>query len=446
MAETTAEAVGIPKTKVANRSLVVIAAVLIQLCLGALYAWSVFTPQLILPIADGGQFGFSKTQTQVIFSICIAVFAVAMIFAGRWQAKSGPRIVSFTGGIVFGAGFILAGFFGNSFMGQIIFIGIVAGTGIGLTYVCPVAVGMKWFPDKKGLITGLSVAGFGFGAVIWVKLAGSWGGLLESMGVLKVFLLYGIIFAVVVVLGSIWMVNPPQGWKPAGWKPATEKSKGAAESSRDFSPREMLGHSQFYGLWIMFIFSSMAGLIVIGNIKLFGIESLTKSFGSGMDAAAAAAKASGVAGTAMAVFYSIANGLGRIIWGMISDKTGRKAALAVMCAFQGVMMLVFYWMGGNPYLLYLAAAIIGFNYGGGFSLFPTMTADLFGTKNVGLNYGWVFTAYGVGGIIGPIMTGLFRDRLENWLAAFVISGIACLIAAVIGLILKPPRHHRAEVS
>jgi OFA family oxalate/formate antiporter-like MFS transporter len=208
----------------------------------------------------------------------------------------------------------------------------------------------------------------------------------------------------------------------------------------------MLGHSQFYGLWIMFIFSSMAGLIVIGNIKLFGIESLTKSFGSGMDAAAAAARASAAAGTALAIFYSIANGLGRIIWGMISDKTGRKAALAVMCAFQGVMMLVFYWMGGNPYLLYLAAAIIGFNYGGGFSLFPTMTADLFGTKNVGLNYGWVFTAYGVGGIIGPIMTGLFRDRLENWLAAFVISGIACLIAAVIGLILKPPRHHRAEVS
>lgn len=438
MAETVAKAAAIPQTRVANRSLVVVAAVLIQLCLGALYAWSVFTPQLILPIADGG-FGFTKTQTQIVFSVCIAVFAVVMVLAGRWQAKSGPRIVALTGGIVLGAGYILAGLFGNSFISLVIFIGVIGGAGIGLAYVCPVAVGMKWFPDKKGLITGLAVAGFGFGAVIWVKLAGSWGGLLASMGVLKVFLLYGVIFAAVVVFGSIWMVNPPEGWKPAGWNPAKEKKKSSAAGSGDLMPREMLGRSQFYALWVMFIFSSMAGLMVIGNMKLFGIEQLKNG---GM----AAAQASAVAGTAMAVFYSIANGLGRIIWGSASDKIGRKAALALMCTFQGIMMLVFYWMGGNQYLLYIGAAIIGFNFGGNFSLFPTMTADLFGTKNVGLNYGWVFTAYGVGGIIGPIMAGIMRDRLQNWLAAFVISGIACLVAAVIAMILKPPKHRRPEIS
>jgi OFA family oxalate/formate antiporter-like MFS transporter len=437
MTQSAAKVASVSQQKVTSRSLVVVAAILIQLCLGALYAWSVFTPQLTLPIANGGQFGFSKTQTQVIFSVCVAVFAVAMVLAGRWQAKSGPRIVAFTGGIVFGAGYILASIFGKSFMGQIIFIGIIGGAGIGLTYVCPVAVGMKWFPDRKGLITGLAVAGFGFGAVIWVKLAGSWGGLLESIGVLKVFLLYGVIFTAVVIFGSIWMVNPPEGWKPAGWKPEAEKKKGAAKSSRNLLPKEMLSHSQFYGLWIMFIFSSMAGLMVIGNIKLFGIEQLKTG---GM----AAVQASAVAGTAMAVFYSIANGLGRIIWGTISDKTGRKMALALMCSFQGIMMLIFYWMGGNQYLIYLAAAIIGFNFGGNFSLFPTMTADLFGTKNVGRNYGWVFTAYGVGGIIGPIMAGIMRDRLQNWLAAFVISGIACLVAAVVGLTLRAPKHHISE--
>ena len=439
MSETTVRAAVIPHEKVTSRSLVVVAAVLIQLCLGALYAWSVFTPQLTLPIADGGQFGFSKTQTQVIFSVCIAVFAVAMVLAGRWQAKSGPRIVALTGGIVFGAGFILAGLFGGSFISQVIFIGVIGGAGIGLAYVCPVAVGMKWFPDKKGLITGLAVAGFGFGAVIWVKLAGNWGGLLASMGVSRVFLLYGVIFGAVVIFGSIWMVNPPEGWRLAGWKQAEEKKKGSAAGSRDLAPREMLGRSQFYGLWIMFVFSSMAGLMVIGNMKLFGIEQLKNS---GM----AAIQASAVAGTAMAVFYSIANGLGRIIWGAVSDRTGRKAALALMCAFQGIMMLVFYWMGGNQYLLYLGAAIIGFNFGGNFSLFPTMTADLFGTKNVGLNYGWVFTAYGVGGVIGPIMAGIMRDRLQNWLAAFVISGVACLVAAVIGLILKAPKRHGSEAT
>ena len=438
MTQSMAKAMVAPRERVASRSLVVVAAIFIQLCLGALYAWSVFTPELTLPIASGGAFGFSKTQTQVIFAVCIAVFAVVMVLAGKWQAKSGPRIVAFTGGIVFGAGYILAGLFGKTFISQLVFIGVIGGAGIGLAYVCPVAVGMKWFPDKKGLITGLAVAGFGFGAVIWIKLAGSWGGLLSSMGVLKVFMLYGIIFAAVVVLGSIWMVNPPEGWKPAGWNPEKKKKKEvAATSGNNLAPGEMLRRPQFYSLWVMFIFSSMAGLMVIGNIKLFGIEQLKAG---GMTAA----QASAIAGTAMAVFYSIANGLGRIIWGTVSDKIGRKIALTIMCTLQGIMMFLFYWMAGSQYLLYLGAAIIGFNFGGNFSLFPTMTADLFGTETVGRNYGWVFTAYGVGGIIGPIMAGVLRDRLENWLLAFIISGIACLVAAAIGMTIRPSRSHRAS--
>ena len=411
--------------KVMNRSLVVVGALLIQLCLGAIYAWSVFTPYL-----KKAPFNFSTTQTQAVFSVGLATFAIVMVLAGRWQAKYGPRIVALVGGIILGAGYILAGLFGQSFISQVIFIGLIGGAGIGLAYVCPIAVGMKWFPDKKGLITGLAVAGFGFGALIWIKLAGSWGGLLESMGVLRVFLLYGILFGTAVIGGSIWMVNPPEGWKPAGWIPPDASTKTrSAPGSVDLLPGEMLRTPQFYSLWIMFIFSGMAGLMTIGVIKLFGIEALQKS---GMDAV----KASAVAGTAMAVFYSIANGLGRIIWGTISDKIGRKAALTLMCALQGIMMLLFYGMGGSPYLLYLGAAMIGFNFGGNFSLFPTATADFFGIKNVGRNYGWVFTAYGVGGIIGPIMAGRIRDAGQAWLTAFIISGVACLVAAVIGLTLK----------
>jgi OFA family oxalate/formate antiporter-like MFS transporter len=421
--------------KTFNRWLVVVGAVLIQLCLGAIYAWSVFTPYLVR-----APFNFSKTQTQVIFSVGLATFAVVMVLAGRWQAKSGPRIVALVGGLVLGAGYILAGLFGDGlfgyFVNQVIFIGLVGGAGIGLAYVCPIAVGIKWFPDMKGLITGLAVAGFGFGALIWVKLAGSWGGLLESMGVLNVFMLYGAVFAAAVVIGSTWMVNPPEGWKPEGWEPPVATKAAPVAGSVDLLPAQMLRRPQFYGIWVMFIFSSMAGLLTIGNIKLFGIDALQES---GLTAAAASA----VAGTAMAVFYSIANGLGRIVWGTLSDKIGRKKALLLMCASQGLIMLVFYWMGGNQFLLYLGATIIGFNFGGNFSLFPTMTADLFGTKNLGQNYGWVFTAYGVGGIIGPIMAATIRDIWQNWLAAFVISGIACLVAVVIGLTLKPLETERA---
>jgi OFA family oxalate/formate antiporter-like MFS transporter len=357
-----------------------------------------------------------------------------MVLAGRWQAKSGPRIVALTGGIVLGAGYILAGLLGKGFWSQLIFIGLAGGAGIGLAYVCPLAVSMKWFPDKKGLIAGLAVAGFGFGATIWVKLAGSWGNLLETMGVLNVFLLYGFIFAVVVVGGSLLMVNPPEGWKPKGWNPeATQNQniKSTGTGLDNYDSKTMLGSWQFKSLWLMFLFSSMAGLLVIGNMKLFGIEVLQARRGF------SAVQASAIAGTAIGVFYSLANGLGRIIWGTISDKIGAQTALVLMCVFQAVAMLSLYWMAGTQVLLYFVAAVIGFNYGGAFSLFPTMTADLFGAKSVGVNYSWVFTAYGMGGIIGPVLAGVVRDSGLNWLVAFIVCSIACLIAAGIGSQLKP---------
>ena len=269
MAKTTVQ----PKTF--NRWWVVVGAILIQLCLGAIYAWSAFTTDLTKE-----PFLFTKTQTQAIFSVGLATFAVVMVLAGRWQAKSGPRIVALTGGLVLGAGYLLAGLLKDALFGyfwnQLIFIGLVGGAGIGLGYVCPIAVGIKWFPDKKGLITGLGVAGFGFGALIWIKLAGSWGHLLDTMGVLGVFMLYGAIFAVAVVIGSFWMVNPPAGYKPAGWNPVTKGATVSNAESVSLMPGQMLRRVQFYAIWVMFIFSAMAGLMTIGNIALFSTERLVQ--------------------------------------------------------------------------------------------------------------------------------------------------------------------------
>jgi OFA family oxalate/formate antiporter-like MFS transporter len=431
------------QVKTINRWLVVAGAIVIQLCLGAIYAWSAFTSKL-----TAVPFSFTKTQTQVIFSVGLATFAIVMaLIAGNWQKKAGPKIVALTGGLILGLGYIIAGFTGSSFAGMLFGVGILGGAGIGLGYVCPIAVCVKWFPDKKGLITGLAVAGFGFGALIWIKLTSGfvfgpvnltpgWTGLF-GMGwsVSKVFILYGILFAALVSLGSMVMVNPPAGWLPQGWTPPA----GGASSSkggRDFTVMEMVKTPQFWALFLTFMVGATAGLMVIGVIKLFGMDVLS---GNGIDTASANA----ITGTAMGLFYALMNGFGRIIWGSLSDKLGRKNSIIIMSAIQGVMMIAFFFIGGNEIGLYIGAAIIGFNFGGNFALFPAATADFFGNKNVGTNYPWVFMAYGVGGMVGPILGGAMGDA-KAWMWAFVPAGIACLIGSIIiAALLKTPQLKKA---
>lgn len=413
-----------------NRWIVVVGAILIQLALGAIYAWNVFTDLL-----KEEPYGFTATQTQAVFSLGLATFAVVMVLAGRWMARVGPRTVALTGGVLLGTGYILAGFLGDTFPMQLLFIGLIGGAGIGLAYVTPIAVGMRWYPDKKGLITGLAVAGFGVGALLWVQLAGPWGHLLDNLqlfdlpGVQSVFLLYGILFLIMVVVGAIWMVYPPDGWQPAGWRPPEAEMVAGKKRDVEFESGEMLRTPQYFMILLTFAFSAMAGLMTIGIIKLFGIDALQVG-GLGPDAAAA------TAATAAGVFLALFNGAGRITWGVVSDRVGWRTAAITMCALQGLAMLAFFWMGQTTALLFLGAALIGFNFGGNFALFPVATADTFGAKNVGKNYGWVFLAYGIAGIVGPIMAGYFKDTgaekgVDAWLPAFIISGVLCLVAAVL---------------
>lgn len=429
--------------KITNRWVVVAGAILIQLALGAIYAWSVFTKILTDP---SDIYHFSATQAAWVFSAGLATFALVMVLAGKWQAKSGPTIVAFTGGLVLGGGYLLGGFLGDSFMTQFLFIGIMGGAGIGLAYVVPIAVGVKWFPDKKGMVTGLAVAGFGFGATIWVKLADSWfGGLLNTTnvfglpGVQSVFVIYGFVFAAFVLLGSMVMVNPPEGYKPAGWTPPAKDDKKAS-GNVEFTPKLMLRTPQFYSVWAVFVFSALSGLMVIYCIKLFGIDALHHN---GMEMANAAI----VGGTAMA-WYAIFNGLGRILWGMASDKIGRKKSIIAMTLFQGIIVLMTYHMFitfGYSTGFIFAASVIGFNFGGNFALFPAITADYFGNKNLGNNYGFMFTAYGIAGILGPQLAGWFKDSATGsgapivWMTPFIIAGVACLLGALLMKLTKAPK-------
>jgi OFA family oxalate/formate antiporter-like MFS transporter len=434
--------------KVLNRWIIVIGGIMIQLALGAIYAWSAFTTPLQGVSGSLSEFAFNKTQTQAIFSAGLATFAVFTVIAGRLQIRYGSQRVALSGGILLGLGYILASFVGADFAGKLVSIGIVAGAGIGLAYVVPIAVGIKWFPDKKGLVSGLAVAGFGFGAFIWILLANppsilGFSGLITKQAgayaytvanVDNAFRIYGIAFLILVVVGSLVMKNPPPGWKPAGWNPPKVTMAGG-KASTGMKPREILRTQKFYLLWTMFVIGALAGLMVIGNVQNFA-KSQTDGF---LAHGFSAGNANDFAVLGAAVCLPIFNGVGRIIWGQVSDKIGRRKTLISMFVLQGIMMTVFIYTTANQYMFYIVAALIGFNFGGNFALFPAATADSFGAETVGLNYGFVFTSYGIGGIVGPILAGAVQDAGMSFLYAFIPAALMCFAAGVIGVIYKDPK-------
>ncbi len=417
--------------KVMNRWLVVLGAVLVQLCLGAIYAWSVFTPAL-------KNAGWTKMDTQVVFAVGLALFAIVMVWAGKKLPSWGPRKLTMISGVVLGIGYTLAGLVGGTnFWALLLFIGIIGGAGIGIGYVVPIAVGMRWFPDKKGMITGLAVAGFGFGAMGWVKLAGSWGHLIANHGLSTTFVVYGITFAILVVLGGFWMVFPPEGWLPEGYTPPVTET---VSDDADFNIKGagIIKTYQFKLIFLTFVFSAGAGLMSIGLMKLYPMEALQAG-------GYTAAEASAISGTAMAVFFSLANGIGRIAWGTMSDLMGRKVSIILLTATQGLCVIAFPTMASNELILYVGATFIGFNFGGNFALFPTMTADIFGAKNVGLNYPFIFLAYGAGGIGGPILGGFLGD-MGNFPLAFTTCGVLCLVGSVLTWHCNPLNAKEHELS
>jgi OFA family oxalate/formate antiporter-like MFS transporter len=435
------------ENKVMNRWIIVIGAIMIQLALGAIYAWSAFTTPLQGNAAAVSEFAFSKVQTQAIFAAGLATFAICTIIGGRLQKKMEPRKVAILGGTLLGLGYIIGSFAGSNFVLKLISIGIIAGAGIGLAYVVPIAVGVKWFPDKKGLLSGLAVAGFGFGAFIWILMAnppsilGFSGLITKQVGqyaytianVDLAFRIYGIAFLLLVVFGSLVMKNPPEGWKPKGWNPPQATTSDKKKIISDLLPKEMLKTRQFYLLWTMFIIGALAGLMVIGNIQNFA-----KSATDGFQAYGfSAEQAIDFAVIGAAVCLPIFNGLGRIVWGQASDKIGRRKALIAMFIFQGIMMVLFFYTAGSPYMFYVAAALIGFNFGGNFALFPAATADSFGAENVGINYGFIFTSYGIGGVVGPILAGAVQDAGMSFSNAFFPAAAMCFVAATLAFIYKP---------
>lgn len=451
---------------VQNRWIVVVGALIVQVSLGAVYIWSVFQTPLKTAFP-------SWTETQVTYpsQIVLAAFALAVIIGGRIQDKLGPRIVGITGGIILGLGLILAKFtqmFSNSpgmaLLWLIMTFSVLGGVGIGFAYVCPIATCVKWYPDKRGLITGLAVAGFGAGAFFFAPLAKALisGGAYELMtvklftlpaiGVFNTFLTLGIIFLIAVVFGSSLLKNPPAGYCPPGWTPPQPAS--GASSKVDFAPTEMLATPAFWILWLTYFAGCAAGLQIIMKASPIW-QSFAVPVVSQRPIPADIFNKILTQGAMAVSLISIFNAVGRIFWGKVSDNLGRKQTLFIMFILCGIAMLILNYFKVYP-LYILDIGIVGLCFGGYLALYPAVVADFYGTKNMGINYGWMFTAYGAGGLAGPYLAAILMKSAEkiqylttdgatkeialgSYSTAFMVCGIACLVAAALILAVQPPK-------
>lgn len=436
--------------KTFNRWLIVVGALLIQVSLGAIYIYSVFKPGLKARFPD-----WSNTDLALPSMLVLLFFGLATIFAGRVQDRVGPRYVAMTGAVMLGLGLLIASHAGSLLTFTLGF-GVIGGLGIGTAYVCPIATCVKWFPDKRGLISGLAVAGFGGGGLVFAPVAKS---LILSVGVMGTFLYLGAIFFVVVMIGAMFMINPPAGYCPPGWTPpAAAAGAPGCTFGTDYTWQEMVRTSRFWLLWIAYFAGCSAGFLIIMNTvniwQSFSILALAPQFptipkDTYLDIL--------TKGTTAVMAISVLNALGRILWGKVSDSIGRKNTLYIMFLYSGIIMLSLNWLTSFPLFLF-GVMSVGFCFGGFLGVFPAVTADYFGTKNMGVNYGCMFMAYGIAGLFGPwiapklmqvvrevpfesVTAGVVAVKsyaAGNYIASFVIAGVMCLVSIALIRIVPPP--------
>jgi MFS transporter, OFA family, oxalate/formate antiporter len=390
----------------------------LNLALGTLYAWSVFGKQFTEAIDKGG-FGWSKTAAAMPYSIAIGMFALMMIPAGRLQDKIGPGIIATIGGILMAAGMIITSFSTpESALPAIIGFGILAGTGIGFGYASATPAAVKWFPpEKKGLIAGIVVAGFGLASVYVAPLSRF---LLGSYGVKSSFLILGIAFGIVMLVITRFIKNPPA--QVAAVKPASGQAKTVPASASDYTWGEMVKTPTFYLLWIEFTCGALAGLMIIGHLaKIVAVQSNNTL----------------QIGFIFVALLAVFNAGGRVLAGALSDKIGRIRTIFIVSVGQAVMMFLF--SGASTITGFIiGSAIIGICYGSCLSLFPSACADYWGTKNLGMNYGILFTAYGIGGVFGPILAGRIADSTGSYGLAYTIAATLMILAAILTFFTKAP--------
>ena len=382
------------------------------------YAWSLF----IAPLQK--DFGWSRTEIALAFSICCLCYGAASFVAGRLTQRYGPKKVVFFGGLLLGLGFFLTGSIQTKWQLYCTY-GVMAGCGAGLIYLPPVGLAPKWWPDRKALATGFIVVGLGIGSSVMAPVSSY---IIENLSWRHVFHYCGPIMALISCLPGLLLTAPPAGWTPPGWSdPNLAGAKGDTATYRDYTHEESIRTKQFWLLYLTYFFASAAGMLVTGHIAAFGRD-------GGLSPAFAA-------GAVMAL--TITNAATRVGSGYFADKFGSKQYFTIISLIQGLVLCMLYYTASSPTLLWLAAAAIGWNYGAIFTLFPALCAQFFGSNAQSPNYGLLFTAWGVAGFFGPFAGGFFRDITGTYATPFMLAGLLAFLALALVIINRPPEKKRA---
>ncbi|HVA36639.1 MAG TPA: OFA family MFS transporter [Candidatus Dormibacteraeota bacterium] len=392
-----------------------ISGAVVMLTIGTVYAWSVFVKPLIAAT------NWDVTTVSWAFALAIFFLGIGAVIGGRWQDRVGPHTVTLVGVLLWGIGNILAGLGTGSLGAPWLYLtfGVIGGLGNGMAYITPIAMVTKWFPDKRGFASGFVVMGFGLGAFVFAKPILE--PLIRNVGVFHTFLFAGIIYLVIGGIAASILKNPPEGYAVPGWTAPAAGTGSAAQYS--YTPSEMFGTWQFYVLWLMLFLNVTAGIFVIAQAAPMGVEL------AGMTAGQAA----GLVG-----LISVFNGLGRFFWGAVSDRIGRRWAYVCIYSVQVVVFLTLDVVHSATAFATLFSIVL-LCYGGGFGTMPSFNADYFGTKFMGVNYGWIITAWGVGGLAGPLFGGRIRDLTGSYHGALVPIAIMLLITIVLPLVVRPPQ-------
>jgi MFS transporter, OFA family, oxalate/formate antiporter len=401
---------GRDRHEVTSRWLPVVGGVMMNMALGTFYAMSVF----MLPLEK--EFGWTRAQTSWVTTIGIAMIASWFVVAGFIQDRRGPRLVASIGGILFSLGLWLASYT-QSLTWFYLTAGLIVGVGSGFGYVVPTAVGSKWFPDKRGLVVGLMVGGYGAGSGVFGPIASS---LIERVGWRSTFRIFSLLFFVMTMVATGLVRNPPAGFRPGGWDPS--KGRAASRAGADMTAADMVRTETFWALWIAYCLGTTAGTMVISQLVPF---------------ARAAGHSAAVAAFALTV-GAIGSAMGRVLSGWISDHAGRLNTLRALLLVSACAMPLLFLFREHVVLFYALLALVYYCYGTQLSVYASTSADFYGTKNVGFNYGLLLLAWGVAGILGPFLGGrVYVATGEYRMAFFAAAGVSIVALGTLLLARNP---------